>query len=252
MFGFLSSSTIAKEPVILGIVEGYPWAYRAKGEYTGIPVDIFRATLNRMGYEMVVHPMPIRRVLSEGLSGYTDIYIVILPSENTVKIQKGHVILGATPLFSGFNRLVALKEHDFDLSNVENNKLLNIGHLRHSPIVESYVFNKFERQTRFNQVKHMLKALMKGRIDIAIAHPEMIYGAAKDLNVVNRLVDLETLPAFYIYPAFSPLSFRKKDNHLIEQFNLHLNALKSDGEIARIISRHSQLIYFGDYGRVAP
>ncbi len=246
VFIVICSETIWAETITLAVADEPPWAYRVDKRSVGIEVDIVRAISKDIGRTLIVKHYPVKRMVTAVVSGDADVLLFAGPSVEKINAMlPDNLLMDSTMIFRIRVSAFSLKDKgEYPLNQLES---MRVGHLSNIEGIENSVLSKDFLRLRVNSDSQLVKTLIAGRIDVAVAgYPGFMY-AMSQLGVENDVIANHDIFAFPMYPIWSKLSPRIS-KELMEEFSKSIQKIKHNGEMSRVINRYSDEDYFLDYG----
>jgi len=226
-----------------------PWFYHEQSAPKGIVLDIFDELVNRMGHQLSINIVPFRRIYAELLSGRAHLSVML------VSEGKGHyppqLLLGKEALFNYRVVGVALKSRHLQIYTLDQLKQLRLGHIRLLPEITDKI-SSGSQSTAYGNDSMMLKGLVSGRIDIAVASEPTLFEVSKRLGVEDDLEVVYTLGVDQFHLVWSRPALGESSESFALEADKVLREMKQKGRLVEIISSYSDLNFFGDFGEVSP
>jgi len=226
-----------------------PWFYHEQSAPKGIVHDIFDELVSRMGHQISINIVPFRRIYAELLSGRAHLSVMLVSEEESH--YPPELLLGKEPLFSYRVVAVALKSRQLTIETLEQLKRLRLGHIRLLPDITDKISSGSE-STAYGNDSMMLKSLVSGRIDVAVTSEPTWFEMSKRLGIEDDLQAVYTLSIDRFYLVWSRPALGENAESLVQKADQVLQAMKREGRLADIISRYSELGFFGEFGEVSP
>lgn len=242
-------SAFTEEWVFAGPENQPPWIYHDQSTPKGIVHDILRDVISGMGHTSRMHSVPFRRVFAELLSGRAHFSLVIAHGDKD-GYPEG-LIIGKEPLVGYHVVAVALKSRKLQVDSMDGIRDYHIGHIRLVPQVDKHITDS-PKQTMYWNTSDMLKALIRGRVDIAVTAEPSFLEAAKRMGVENQVEVIYTFGRDHMYLVWSHAAFGERVESQMLLADKVLRKMKQHGRVAAIISRYSDLNRFYDYGNAEP
>jgi polar amino acid transport system substrate-binding protein len=257
LLSFVSGTAKSDPPQALRYAfnNNIPWTYKENGIFKGVEYEIIQATFKEMGYQLNAQELPSRRRYAYIATGKTDMTSVIYSqgfTDSSHDIYSDNLFIGTQPLYHNNLSAFAVKEKNIKISTQEDLHPYQVGHVLYHKDFELTILEGFPHVSNFGAPGSLAKALLQGRIDIAIdSNMALIYNA-KQLGAAHRIEAVYKITELQVFPAWSRQNLKDELPIVVEQFNQALKRLKKRGEVASIIQKYGRLEHFSHYGNLPP
>jgi len=210
-----------------------PYIWCEEGKALGVDAEIIDALFKRVGKPYTLECLPWKRTLHQLAAGEVD---GAFPAFKTPR-REGFAKFLEYPLHYSEYKVVVLKGHEFDVSDIDSLKEKELGidiGFSVSPVFDKARHNGHLSVNEAYSSEQNVKKLVSGRIDAYINNFSVVCFFAKRLDLGDNLV---ALPAQFLprTPAYLILSKpAAQDKALVTALNLELADMWRSGEIEQI------------------
>lgn len=220
------------EEIIFVFEEYPPYEYLENGKFVGLDIDIVREVCKRIGSKPIFRVRPWKRCLLEMKNGESD---AVLSLFNTPE-RNEFLYYPTEHLFFEQNVILARKERNLTVSNLDDLKKLNVGIIAGYSYGEKFDHYKGITKESCKSPEEMLKKLDAGRMDVGI-------GNSLVCKYLNKKLGFDEIESIYIllndpmYVAFSKAS--KLDGEtLSKKFSETLKKMREEGFFEHIEKKY--------------
>lgn len=224
----LQAQTGAGEPLILPIYDNDkpPLAYKEKGEYRGIYIDLFKAVLDQAGIRYRFVPMPASRNQRMFEQGKIAMACCVNPAWYK-EPQQQQMQFFSYPLFYTQDMFVFPAGKVFEINNLSALQDKRVALVRGYGYIGS---ENFAERIDLKNEHAVLSFIARGRADVAIINERIIdYWLARHPGAVVKgpVHDRATLH----------IQLHRNWRNLLEPLNQAITSLRESGEIDRALSQ---------------
>ena len=215
----------------MGTSDGPPYMIQATD--SGLDIDIPRAALARMGYDLKLRYMPLARAYMEVQSGRLDLMAPMFVSETQAGFRSEPHVYYRPTAFS-------LKKNKLQISSLPDLGKFSLMTFQGAKGYFGDVFVKASEQSpMYSEIYNMSnlpRLLAAGRTDVVVLDFYIFQHFKRDLEKDGLA------PEFMIHEVFPrvPATVMFYDKQLRDQFNIGLELIKSDGVYQAILDRYSR------------
>jgi polar amino acid transport system substrate-binding protein len=231
--------------IVIGISNGSPWGYRdASGQPVGFHPDLVRAAFARLGVnkvEMVVTEfgalipaLTANRfdAIAAGLYISPERCQLVAFSDPDLKLADAALVAKGNPK----------NVHSYADVAADPGVKFGVGRGSTTAKNASAAGVPEDRMQLFPDIQSNVSALLTGRIDVAAFSAPTVARILSDANIIG----LERVVPFQGASqqgggdrlSYSAVAFRKQDSDLRDLYNTKLRELKSDGTLAKIMTKY--------------
>lgn len=201
------------------------------GVIRGSSVEITNLVVTAAGYTPVNKVLPYPRLLRELELGTLDAALLV-PNENVTKI--------ATPLaYLQDVEFILLTKPEDQVASLDAVSGMKIGHLRRSRISEKLLSSIEVEAVQGDSYSHMLKLLLKGRLDGLVGTRYNIEFAIQELELnPDRLSQPLTLKRLELHLVYSK---KTAEPEKIDALTSAANSLVIEEQVRKVIEKYKAL-----------
>ena len=226
----LGESVMPPDELLFVNSEWPPYEYLESGEWKGTDVEVLKAVLNRMGYEIEIKECPWLRCLEMIRTGIADGTFTL---ERT-KDREEYMIFSDEPISYGRDVLFHLRGLKVDFSMPGDYRC---------GYVPGYAYQEYLKRIGFKLVKVRddetgMRLVSMGRLDLFMADLNVGIYYARKLGILDRISWTKPLRMYPSYVAFSRILHHRA---LARDFSKELRAFKREGGYLGIFREYDLL-----------
>jgi polar amino acid transport system substrate-binding protein len=210
-----------------------PYSVARRGAVTGIAAETVRAAFARLGHEARIELLPWAEALDQAKNGEIDgVFTIFRTPEREAFLDFSREVLADQVMV-----LLARAGSGLEIESLSAVAGKNIGVVRglsYGPVFDQAArTGALPRITAFASGEENLKALLAGRVDLAVSNR---YGAMDILTRLGRAADTEELsPPLETAPSYLAFSRRKNLAALRDAVDATLAKMRRDGTLQTIL-----------------
>ena len=231
VLGFTSVSGSESETLIMGTSNAPP--YMIQETDSGLDIDIPRAVLKRMGYDLEVRYMPLARAQNELQNKRIDLMApLFIEGVERVYMSSPHIYYRPTA-FSLARRALSIQRLQ-DLGNYQIMTFQGAKGYFGTEFIESS--QKSPRYSEISNMSLLPKSLYAERTDVVVIDYYIF------LYFSNQITHADSAPELAIHDVFPrvPAAVAFHREKLRDEFNKNLKAIKHDGTYNKILLKYSR------------
>lgn len=224
----LTGCTRNENQLVLVTEAGFaPYEYYQDGEIVGVDIDIAREIADYMGKELVVKDIAFDSIINELNSGKADFAAAGMSITPERLLEVDFSIQYVTS-----NQVVMVREDsNITMDKIDGKKIaVQLGNVADKYAEDNYKNSEIVRQKKYLTMVEDLKA---GKVDLII----MDNLPAQEIVKVND--GLKLLPGYLFSDSYG-IAVKKGNTELLNNINIVLEKLQSEGKIEEYIINHSK------------
>ncbi|MEZ7189374.1 transporter substrate-binding domain-containing protein [Pseudoalteromonas sp. DY56-GL22] len=205
-----------------------------QGTVIGLGADIAHEICRRLGHELVIDIMPLKRALKMVEQGHAD--AIIGPYKSLQRQQ--YMQFSALPFYE--DPIVFFTKENSDVTWAGNFASLRkdvIGITRGWNYGSEFKRNKSSLTlSEVASVKASFLQLMHNRVDLVMTHPRAALPIIDDLSISSKVIMLS--PIITVNQGYYGFTKQRELNEFIDDFNSEFNKMLISGDIVQLNSKY--------------
>ena len=204
-----------------------PYEYYENNEIVGVDIDIAKEIASYLGKELEVKDVAFDSIINELNSGKAD----FAAAGMSITAERLEEVDFSVEYVTSNQVVIVRKDTDLTFDKIDGKKIaVQLGNVADSYAKKNYKNSEIIRQKKYLSMVEDLKA---GKVDLII----MDNLPAQEIVKVND--NLKILPGYLFSDSYG-IAVKKGNTELINNINIVLNRLMSEGKIEEYIINHSK------------
>ncbi|MBO2559756.1 transporter substrate-binding domain-containing protein [Shewanella algae] len=243
LFPLLLEAANDKKTIVIASLEYPPFVFLEDGRVKGVIYEIVKETFGRLGVEIEVDILPVKRGLKMVAEGKVDAYFSLKKTSDRMAV----LLFSETPILHQEFVILTLNDSGFIYKGrLEELKDYKVGlqcNTSYGPVVDNAIKSKLiSRIDCGKDTVQNIKKLLAGRVDLVVSSLDVGKRVIEKLGVKNVVIVSPSIDYISSYIAFTK---DKDHSELATLFDKVFNEMIRDGTVDKIKESYNEDISVG-------